>query len=64
MCVFAGYVCCCVCVCVCDKTIDESNVSSVISKPSQSSSRCVSSFQDSSKLLNIQKLKFTKVRSF
>ena len=40
------------------------NVCSVTSEPSQSSSIRVSSFKDSSALLSIWEVKFTKVKSF
>ena len=44
--------------------IDENNVLSVTSEPSQRNSRCVSSFKDSSALLNNCKVNFVKVKSF
>ena len=44
--------------------MDEHNVCSVTSKPSQSSSRRVLSFKDSSALLNNWEVELTKVKSF
>ena len=44
--------------------MNEHNVCSVTSEPSQSSCRRVSSFKDSSALLNNLEVNFTKVKSF
>ena len=44
--------------------VDESNLFSVTSEPSQRNSRCVSSFKDSSALMNSCKTNFVKVKSF
>ena len=49
---------------ICMNTMYKHNMCSVTSKPSQSSSRRISSFKDSSALLNNWEMNFTKVKSF